>query len=172
MVSFLLVGFVTCIDFSFSHLCLLSLLLFLPFCFFLSFRRYRYFVPGTWYFVCRYSWLHGFRYAMYEVGLSLLLYQVPYPVDECVPCIVLWNWIDVNMMDTIILRLHPTRGSPTNACLVANVWYNCSARYGMRSEFGISARERPSGKKRKVLHHFEPAGRTRGSRVRSSDRQL
>ena len=58
--------------------------------------------------------------------------------------------MDVNM-NTIILRLYPTRGSPNNVCLVANAWYDCSTRNDMRSEFGISAGERPSGKKRQVL---------------------
>ena len=62
--------------------------------------------------------------------------------------------MDVNISTTIILRLHPTRGSPNNVCLVANAWYNCSARSNMRSEFGVSPRERPSGKKRQVLYHF------------------
>ena len=32
----------------------------------------------------------------------------------------------------------------------------------MPSEFGVSARERPSGKKRQVLHHFGPAGHESG----------
>ena len=74
---------------------------------------------------------------MYEV-LNLLLY----PAYECVTCFVLWNWMDVNKVNTIILRLNPTRGSPNNACLVAIAWYDCSTRYDMRSEFGLSARER------------------------------
>ena len=69
--------------------------------------------------------------------------------------------------------LHPTWGSPNNVCLVANAWYNCCTRSDMRSEFGVSPRERPSGKKRQILYHFGPAGKTRGSREEwPSGRQL
>ena len=76
---------------------------------------------------------------------------------------VLRNWMNVNM-NTIILRIRRTRGSPNDACLVANAWYVCSARYDMRSEFGISARDSPSGKKRQVfvLYNFGPAGHESG----------
>ena len=62
-------------------------------------------------------------------------------LHKCVACFVFWNLLDVNMMNILILQVYPTRGSPNNACLVANVWYNCSTRYDMRSELGISARE-------------------------------
>ena len=73
-----------------------------------------------------------------------------------VACFVLWNWMDVNI-NAIILRLHPPRGSPSNECLVANAWYNCcSIRYDIRSEFGISARERPSGKKGEYCKISDP----------------
>ena len=37
----------------------------------------------------------------------------------------------------------------------------------MRSEFGMSARERPSGKKRQVLYNFGPAGHENGPPVGS-----
>ena len=47
-----------------------------------------------------------------------------------------WN------MNIFILRLHMTGGSPNNVCLVASAWYNCSTRSDMRSEFGVSPRER------------------------------
>ena len=60
--------------------------------------------------------------------------------------------VDVSM-NTTMLWLRPTRGAPNNVCLVANAWCDCSSRNDMRSEFGISARERPSGKKRQVLHN-------------------
>ena len=68
-------------------------------------------------------------------------------------------------MNIIILRLHPTRCSPRDVYLVANAWYNCSIRSDMRSVFGVLPRERPSGKKRQVLYHSRPAGRTHGSRA-------
>ena len=55
-------------------------------------------------------------------------------------------------------------GSPNNVCLVADAWYNCSTRSDMRSEFGVSPRERPSSKKRQLSYQFGPAGTTRGSR--------
>ena len=71
-----------------------------------------------------------------------------------------------------ILRLHPTRGSPNNVCLVANAWCNCSTRSDMRSEVGVSPRPRPSGTKRQVLYRFGPAGRTCGSLEWPSGRQL
>ena len=49
-------------------------------------------------------------------------------------------------MNIIELRLYPTRGLPNNVFLVANAWYNCSTRYDMRSEFGISdPRAGPAG---------------------------
>ena len=89
--------------------------------------------------------------AMYEVLFCCSLHM-------SVACFVLWKWMDVNMIDTIILRLHPTRDSPNNACLVANAWCIWSTRYDVRSKFGISTRERPSGKQRQVLHNFGPAG--------------
>ena len=44
--------------------------------------------------------------------------------------------------------------------------------HALRSVFGVLPRDRPSGKKRQVLHLFGPAGRTRGSRELPSDRQL
>ena len=40
------------------------------------------------------------------------------------------------------------RGSPNIVCLVINAWYTCSTSCDKRSELGISAQERPSGKKR------------------------
>ena len=104
-----------------------------------------------------YVLVQGFRFCVQGVIIILL-----YPAYECVACFVWWNWVEVNM-NTIILRFHPTRGSPNNICLVANAWYNCSTRSDMRSEFGVSPRERPAGKKRQVLYHFGPAGRTSGS---------
>ena len=58
--------------------------------------------------------------------------------------------MDVNMK-AIILRLHPTRGSPSNVCVVAKAGHDCSARNDLRSEFGMSARERPSGKKQQHI---------------------
>ena len=63
--------------------------------------------------------------------------------------------MDVNM-NTIIPWLHPTRGSPNDVYLVANnAWYDGSRRRNdMRSEFELSARERPSGKKRQVLYNI------------------
>ena len=82
-------------------------------------------------------------------------------LHECLACVVLWNWMDVNM-NTIILRLPPTRGFLNNVCLVANAWHDCSTLYDMRSEFGTSAQERPSDKKRQLLYNFGPAGRIRG----------
>ena len=84
----------------------------------------------------------------------------------CGLCFVLSNWMDGNM-NIIVLRLYPTRGFPNSVCLVANAWYNCLT----RSVFGISPRERPSGKKWQALCHFGPADRTRGSRERPSGRQ-
>ena len=46
---------------------------------------------------------------------------VPCRSYEYVACLVLSNGMDVNMNTIIIiLRLHPTRGLPNNACLVAN----------------------------------------------------
>ena len=58
--------------------------------------------------MCTYSYM-GSDTAMYEVLLLLLLY----PAHEYVAGFVLWNWMDVNMT-TILLRLHPARGSPNN----------------------------------------------------------
>ena len=55
-------------------------------------------------------------------------------------------------MDVKMNTFVPTRGSPNNVCLVANASYDRYTRYDMRSEFGMSARERPSGKKRVVLY--------------------
>ena len=60
----------------------------------------------------------------------------------------------------------PPRRQVGLSCIVANAWYNCSTRSHMGSEFGVSPRERPSGKKRQVLCLFGPAGRTRASRER------
>ena len=92
--------------------------------------------------------------------ISVLLLYAAY---EFVACFVLSNWMDVNMT-TLRLRLHPTQGSPNNVCLVANSWYNCSTRSDMRSEFGESPRERPSGKKRQVWYTFGPAGQLETAR--------
>ena len=131
-------------------------LLLLLFCFLVRFRRY---------FACTLSYM-GSDTAMYEVSMFLL-----YPAYEGVACFVLRNLMDVNI-NTIILRLHPTRGSPNNVCLVANTSYNCATRYDSRSEFGMSARERPSGKKRQVLYNFGSMGSTRGSRELPSGTQL
>ena len=77
------------------------------------------------------------------------------------PVFVLWE-LDGCEHEYNVLWLHPTRGSPNNVCLVANAWYHCSTRYDMRSEFGISARERPSGKKRQTLCNFAAAGQESG----------
>ena len=94
--------------------------------------------------------IHRFSYRHVR-GIVLLLYPA-----YCVACFVLWNRMDVHI-NTIILRLHPTRGSPNDICLVANAWYNCATRYDMRSEIGISAQEKPPGKKRQVVYNFGPA---------------
>ena len=126
--------------------------LLLPFCFLVICRRH---------FVCTYSYIHGLIFCVLLIAVIIVLLLDA--AFECVACFVLSHWMDVNM-NTIILRLHPTRGSPNNVCLVANAWHNCSTRSDMRSAFGIWPRERPSGKKRQVLCHFGPAGRTRGSR--------
>ena len=79
--------------------------------------------------------------------------------------------LDDGNMNIIELRLFPTRDLPNNVFLVANASYNCSTRSDMRSVFGVSPRERPSGKKRQALCHFGPADRTRSSRERPSGRQ-
>ena len=85
----------------------------------------------------------------------MLIIVLKYPsYDMSVwPLLVLSNWTDGNM-NIIILRLHPTRGSPNNLCLVAIAWSNCSTRSDKRSVFGVSPRERPSGKKRQVLYNI------------------
>ena len=67
-------------------------------------------------------------------------------------------------MNKLILRLHPTRGSPTNVCLIAIAWYNSSIRSDMHSVFGVSPRKRPSGKKWQVLYNLGPEGKTHGLR--------
>ena len=128
-------SFSPCLSHASSFHALISacgLLLFLAFLLFDNLSR----VFCAYVLVIVYTW--GSDTAMYEVLLFLL-----YPAYEGVTWFVL-NWMDVNM-NTVILRLHPTRGSPNNVCLVTNAWYNCSTRYdtSMRSEFGISARQRP-----------------------------
>ena len=65
-------------------------------------------------------------------------------------------------MNKLILRLHPTRGSPTNVCLIAIAWYNSSIRSDMHSVFGVSPRKRPSGKKWQVLYNLGPEGKPTG----------
>ena len=85
----------------------------------------------------------------------------------CGLCFVLSKRTDGNM-SIIILRLHPTRGSPNDVRLVANTWCNCSTRSDMRSEFGVWPRERPSGKKRQVFVSI----RTRGSQEWPFGRQI
>ena len=111
---------VTCIKFSFYRICLSLLAL-------------AFLISG-----------HGLRFCEQLIGVTIV--YLSHSACESVACFVLSNWMDVDM-NIIILRLHLTRGSPNNICLVANAWYNCSTRYDMRSEFGISARESPSGKK-------------------------
>ena len=70
-------------------------------------------------------------------------------------CFVLRKELDVDVIiNTIILWLYPTRGSPNNVCFVANGWHDCSTRNDKRSEFEISSREKASGKKRQVLYHI------------------
>ena len=107
-------------------------------------------------------------------GSDSVLYELlpllPYPVYEYVACFVL-RLDECEHEYNIILRPHPTWVSPNNVSLVANAWYDCSTRHDMPSEFGISARERPSAKKRQILYNFEPAGRIR-SREEPSGRQL
>ena len=66
--------------------------LLLPFCFLIMCRRY---------FVCTYSYMgYGSAYEVFLFHCTLHY--------ECVACFVLPNGMDANM-DTIILRLHPTR---------------------------------------------------------------
>ena len=145
--------------------------LLLPFFFLVICRRY---------FVCTYSYYSWVK-IMRTINRVYYCFIVSY-IGVCGLCFVLSNWMMDGSMNIIILRLHPTRGSLQNVCLVANAWYNCSRRYDMRSEFGVSSRERPSGKKRQVLYHFGPragpAGRESGPpavakfskiRIRGSD---
>ena len=103
-----------------------------------------------------YVLVHGLRFCVRGVIIVLL-----YPAYECVACFGLSNRMNGNM-NTMILRLHPTRGSPNNVCLVANAWYNCSTRSDTRSDFVVSPREKPSGENRPVLYHFGPAGHESG----------
>ena len=137
---------------SYLHLCLWSTAL--AFLLFIFFHRHSVFT---------YSYM-GSDTAMYEVLFSLM-----HPAYERVACLVSWNWMDVST-NTVKLRVHPTRGwgSPNNVCLVANACNNCPTRYDRRSEFGVSARERPAGRKRLVLLNSGHAGRTR----RSLDREV
>ena len=54
-----------------------------------------------------YVLVHGFRYCQVR-GIVLTVVLCMMSVSPV--CLVLWNWMDVNM-NTIVLRLHPTSGS-------------------------------------------------------------
>ena len=100
--------------------------------------------------------VHGFRHCHVRGTIVWLLYTA----YECVACFVLWNWMDVNM-NTIILRLHPTRGSPKmyasslmRGIIVVHAMI-CTRSSEYPPEIGLQAR---SGKHRKI--------RTRGQDLR------
>ena len=115
------------------------------------------------------------------IGSDIAMYQVRGSIAFVVPCIWVCRLFCFVELDGCEHEHNYTTassdpGSLNNVCLVANAWYDCSTRYDMRSEIGISTRERPSGKKRQVTgtvsYNFGPAGRTRGSREWPSGRQL
>ena len=87
--------------------------LLLPFRFLVICRRY---------FVCTYSYMG--RDSAYEV--FLLFYSILHMNVWPLLCFVKLDGWQHEYNYTINIRLHMTRGSPNNVCIVANAWYNCS----------------------------------------------
>ena len=150
-----------CFDASIFHLIISAFSsMFLLFCFLVIFRTY---------FVCAYSYLvPGFRcccHARCIVFSGVLLY----PAYVCdVFCFVDLDGCEHEYSYTTNGFIRPGVGYHNNVCLVAKKsWYDCSTvrNIGTREAFRQEAASI-------VRCNFGPAGRIRGSRERSSDRQL